>query len=311
MYLAESIYDSIQKITFSGMLDDSACKSINTHLPFVSIKTDALPKSSELTVIDFMFDERNPAIYDEEILLKIKNKTKRSLLICGSPTIPNNLPVDSVVGHLLEDDQDKIPAVYGGLKYAPVPTGLSHGAIDNNDSVDLNSILIAFGNWHNAIAFEKTLGGLAELNFSGNITVLLPPGLNSYIPKLSKIVEGLKVEFLSNVPSVLELISKHELVIGGYGNLTYEALAGGRPFIIIGVKDFMVDYGKRLEDLGCVKCAGHVERLSTFDIGHTILNYKYEERIRHAKNGTELIDGNGFQRISDLIQKEFKIAFSL
>lgn len=308
LYLAHGLHTSVGSIAFTGSLDNYAIDQVATEIPKARVLPNSIEVEAELTVIDYMFDEQDPGAYDHQLIASAGSNSHRVLLISSSPTVDDGLPVNTIVGHLMEPNQNAFPKVYGGLEYAPVPIELMDYSNDRGFNAQVNSILLAFGNWHNVEAFKQSLAALELLRFQGKVTVLLPSGLVKYGSELEQFAEGLNVVFVNNVNSVIELIREADLVMGGYGNFTYETLAVGRPFILLGVKKFMLEYGQILVDWDCLRSVGIVDEVTPGMIAQCIQTYQLEERQRHAMNGAKLIDGLGFSRMTKLIKSEYKLA---
>src|SRR5258708_39067377 len=67
-----------------------------------SIERPAARTSGSLAVVDILFDKDDMDYYDLVRLRRIRTRFERVVLLSSALTVPNDLPVDVVIGHVLD-----------------------------------------------------------------------------------------------------------------------------------------------------------------------------------------------------------------
>jgi spore coat polysaccharide biosynthesis predicted glycosyltransferase SpsG len=147
------------------------------------------------------------------------------------------------------------------------------------------------------------LDTLQKSRANGKINLLLSPEHNEFWNKNKNAYNLLNLEVHQNVPSVYELVIQSDLIIGSYGNLTYEALALGVPFVSIGLKSFQVEYSKLLASKGFIYFLGDVESVNEPKIEHMLAILNKEKRSSMVNAGYSSVDGQGLFRIVEVMNR--------
>jgi spore coat polysaccharide biosynthesis predicted glycosyltransferase SpsG len=254
-----------------------------------------------------MFNSYDPEYYDQNLIRSVAQYSNRSILLTSSRTAPDHLPVDTVVGHFLNKEGEQTYVLKSGLEYAPVDPSVRHyrpSRIKIRKKIE--KIFVEFGNWGDPTGLRLTLEAICDSDFRGKVDVLVPSALLSYEREFKALVEEATYdgEFYHAVPSVPELMTEADIAIGTYGNITYEAMGVGTPFLIVAVKPFMVEYARQLEDNRLAVCAGLADELRTSEVASHIESMTRSRRREYAERGWEAVDGCGLKRTAELIDRQ-------
>lgn len=260
----------------------------------------------DVGLMDWMFDVQDMDRYDLALIKEFASHCRRSVLLTSARSIPVALPIDVVVGHVLEPPADSSYKCMHGLDFAPIPPHWEFWRNENQAVAEsIQRILVAFGAWKDEVALFKTLRGLRAAGFSGQVNVLLAPPHRDSKRALSALVgSSYTLCFHEEVQSVAELLVEADLAIGGYGNLTFEALAMGTPYLCIGLKEFQVRYAQFLEQKRLLICAGSADMLKEDEIGRLLAKFTPKCRSQLKHEGMSMVDLNGLRRIVDVLFDE-------
>jgi UDP-2,4-diacetamido-2,4,6-trideoxy-beta-L-altropyranose hydrolase len=260
----------------------------------------------DVGLMDWMFDAQDMDRYDLALIEEFASHCRRSVLLTSARSIPEELPIDVVVGHVVEPPADSNYKCMHGLHFAPVPPDWEFWRNENQVVAEsIQRILVAFGAWKDEVALFKTLRGLRTAEFSGEVDVLLAPPHRDSKKALSAVVgSSFTICFHEEVQNVAELLVAVDLAIGGYGNLTYEALAMGTPYLCVGLKEFQVRYAQFLEEKGLLLCAGGADTLMEDEIGRLLAEFTPKCRSQFKHEGMRAVDLHGLRRIVDVLFDE-------
>lgn len=282
-------------------MDAAARDTLRRTLPEVLPQEPVEPAS--LAVVDCMFDPQDPDFYDRAFLADLAARHERVMLITSARTAPPDLPVNAVVGHMLEPVAHPAYELHRGLEWAPVTPG---AAAWRNRPCDYPSyprrVLVAFGNWADPSGLFLALEALNQTGWAAHVQVLLPPALRPHREAAATRAQGLAMEWLQDVPDIFPLLAGADLLVGSYGNLTFEALALGVPTVVVAVKPFMFAYAAQLARQGAVVNAGPVDELTPPDLARRLQALGSAERERLSRAGRTLVDGAGLERLARLLE---------
>lgn len=287
------------RVSFSGVLDESALALIQRVLPQALEHPVPLPNT---VVVDYMFDPQDMDFYDGCFLQEVRARHARVLLLTSAVTAPPDLPVDRVVGHMLESVPNARYRVERGLTWAPVaPEATAYRRLEREPPAEVRRVLLALGNFHDPAGLFLALDALAVAGREWEVEVLLPPALRAFEAEIRQRARGLKLEVLMDVPTVIPVLDRCDLLVGSYGNLTFEAMCLGIPIVIVAIKPFMARYAARLEAMGGLMLAGEVGDLTPRELALQLQGLDRARRIALTRRGQQLVDGRGLQRTADLI----------
>lgn len=296
------------RIAFQGAFVEAASHIIQSALPDADILADNCSVAASLAVIDRMFDSEDPENYDLDYILTVSQQADLTVLICSSLTVPDDLPVDAVIGHLLEPDLCIRPKLYAGMKYAPVGADIRRYAVSGSViQPQCERVLLAYQSITDVEILDISLGGLAEVESVKRVDILLPPS----IPENWKYIETADRRRISlfdvvihrNVASVAELMVQQDIVIGTYGNITYEAMALGVPYVVAGVKRFQDEYGRWLAAKGCIAHLGMIGEITSKDIQKMVSGLGVVDRRRISRMARACVDADGIPRIAQICRE--------
>jgi spore coat polysaccharide biosynthesis predicted glycosyltransferase SpsG len=258
-------------------------------------------------VIDRMFDPQDPDWYDREFIADVARRHAGTVLITSSLQAPADLPVDVVVGHMLEPVSNPRYELHRGLAWAPVDPAAAAFRNDAREYPEqIRRVLVAFGNWHDPAGLFLALDGFSLAGGDAEIQVLLPPVLRSFENEVRRRGRDLRLKVLADVPSVLPLLRDCDLLVGSYGNLTFEALALGVPVVVIAIKPFMARYAERLAAQDCLVCADEVGWLEATALAGELRRLDAARRELLGRNGRRLVDGAGLRRVARLLRQHLE-----
>jgi spore coat polysaccharide biosynthesis predicted glycosyltransferase SpsG len=133
---------------------------------------------------------------------------------------------------------------------------------------------------------------------------LLSPFHKRFQAGLARRKTPYRLRIHSNVRSVAPFLRRADVAFGTYGNVTFEALCLGTPFVAVPVKNFQLAYAKRLERRGLLVCLGRDTQIDAAEVVAAMKQLTREERERLSRNGRRSVDGYGIERICRVIRSE-------
>jgi spore coat polysaccharide biosynthesis predicted glycosyltransferase SpsG len=263
-----------------------------------------------VAVVDIMFDKEDMDYYDRPRLSRIRRQFRRVVLLSSAITVPDDLPVDVVIGHVLPDDMTRRSVrrpfrVLGGLDYAPVSAEFSRlRGRRARTHTHIATVFLGFGASKNVRGLKRVLDALVSFGFSGEVDLLLSPFHQRFAAGLARLDTPYRLRIHSNVRSVAPLVRKADVAFGTYGNVTFEALCLGTPFVVVPVKDFQRAYAKRLERRDLLVCLDKDSQLSTTAVAAALERLTRKKRERLSRNGRNSVDGRGIERMARVIGNE-------
>jgi spore coat polysaccharide biosynthesis predicted glycosyltransferase SpsG len=287
-------------VSFSGRLDEAALALIRRELPTADIvQNPILPGSA---IVDCMFDPEDMDAYDVGFLQEVRNLGVHTALLTSSIHVPPDLPVDLVIGHMLGEVSSTSYDLRRGLAWAPVsPEAGAFRRLERQQPMEVERVLLAFGNYYDPTGLFLALDALESAPCEMEVQVLLPPALRVHEAEIRRRGRNLNLVVLTDVPTVFPLLDRSDLLIGSYGNLTFEALCLGVPVVIVAIKEFMALYAARLEAEGCLVLAGEARNLKPEHLADRLRALDQVRRASLATVGQRLVDGLGLRRTADLL----------
>jgi spore coat polysaccharide biosynthesis predicted glycosyltransferase SpsG len=157
----------------------------------------------------------------------------------------------------------------------------------------LGSTLVSLGG---ADTHGATVKVAAHLKKAGiGATIVTGPAF-SHFAELDLVIGGQQIfVHKSNVRSLAEEMSRHDLAITGGGLTPFEAAAAGLPTVIVANEDFEIPVGEALERLGCSRFAGHHASIDAKAITESL---PISEMSRQALHSVKL---DGIHRVAQII----------
>lgn len=301
LILAEEVRRHRNEVFFEGEFSPAA-RELITRANF-TIMEEGHTESFDAGLLDWMFDSENMDHYEPSLISDFSSSCERSVLLSSSLNIPADLPVDLVVGYILSPPATPSFSCLSSLKFAPVPPGWQEKRnLGRKISIEIRKVLMAFGAWRDEAPLIKTLEGLKSFGFSGVMDCLLAHPHRKSKERFLEVSEGcFSIRFHEEVPDVGKLLVENDLVVGGYGNLTYEALALGTPFLCLPLKRFQFEYASTLEEKGLLCLLGLADDLSSERIATSLGELDYGQRKLLSTNGMSAIDTQGLDRVLDAL----------
>ncbi len=172
------------------------------------------------------------------------------------------------------------------------------------------TIVISMGGMDHFDMTGAAIGGLAGLPKNWSVRIITGP-LYEYSKKLSRLIRGLScdVEVIHNPADILRVLAESTIGVFGTGIVSYEAIGLGTPCLNVGHSHFHIKRSLELENLGVGIHVGDSEHISRGQITDLVLKL-WNDSLKlqqMRKNGMELIDGKGTQRIVNAIEHYFSM----
>jgi spore coat polysaccharide biosynthesis predicted glycosyltransferase SpsG len=296
-------------IRFAGRVSAEAKARIAQH--GFSVGQRPARRTEGLAVVDIMFDKEDMDHYDLPRLGRIRERFARVVLLSSAMTVPDDLPVDVVIGHVLQDagTSRRTFRTLRGLAYSPVSAEFRNGRREEQPD-RIGRVFLGFGASRDIRGLKTVLDALALWNFSGRVDVLLSPFHRRFEGELARRETPYGLHVHSNLRSVAPLLRRADIAFGTYGNITFESLCSGTPFLAVAIKDFQLAYAKRLETRGLLLCLGRDSALNAPRVVESLKTLTRRKREALSRRGRRLVDGAGIDRIRRVIEAEALIAKS-
>jgi len=292
-------------IAFDGRFSAEARERIESRGFAVGPRGGGQPRA--VAVVDIMFDREDMDHYDLARLERIRKRFRRVVLLTSAMSVPSRLPVDVVVGHVLPRGQraSRRFRVLEGLAYAPVSDEFRK-ARGRRAPVrgEIRRVFAGFGASRTLRGLDRVLDGLESRGFAGRVDVLLSPFHRRFEEALLRRRPSLDLRTHSNVRSVARLLRGADVAFGTYGNITFEALCLGVPFLAVAVKDFQRVYAERLERRGLLVSLGRDTDLEARQVAAALARLTPEKRAALGRKGRAAVDGRGIERIRRVLERE-------
>ncbi len=293
-------------IRFGGRISAEARRRIVQD----GYRIDATSTPSEsVAVVDIMFDKEDMDYYDRPRLEAIRTRFPRVVLLSSAITVPRDLPVDIVVGHVLQGPKPRASSgpfrTMAGLEYAPVSAEFRRLRTHRRTvRRDIRRVFVGFGASRDVHGVNGVLDALTLSGFRGRVDLLLSPFHRRFEAGITRRDRPYQLRVHSNIPSVAPLLCGADLAFGTYGNVTFEALCLGTPFAAVPVKTFQLRYARRLEKQGLLVCLGRDHELTPKRVMTALRHLTWRKRTSLARNGRHAVDGRGIERIGRVIRDE-------
>ena len=271
----------------------------------------AMPKCGGLAVVDTMFDREDMDYYDIPRLAGVRRRFARVVVVSSALTAPANLPADVVVGHMLRQPRPGAGRVrtLAGLKYAPVSSAFRRARRPRPaERARIRRIFLGFGGSPDIRGLNTVLDALVLANFTGDVDILLSPFHRRYEAALRRRTAPFRVRVHSNVRSVVPLLRGADVAFGTYGNITFEALCLGVPFLAVAVKDFQKAYAATLQREGVVVSLGRDTELDAKTVAAALTALTPRARAALGRKSRRAVDGLGVERIARVVAAQARAA---
>jgi len=259
-----------------------------------------------VVVIDYMFDSQDMDAYDVPLTADVAEHASVSILMSSSATVPSKLPVDVVIGHMLDSTQETDFELKAGMKYVPVAPEVEEYRLPEPRAAEqVERIFVGFGNSDDPSGVRLALRALQQIDYSDQVDLLLPPALADRMDEFRGTKRSFELTLYHDIPSVPALLTEADCMIGSYGNMTFEALALGVPVVVVGMKPFMVEYADQLAEQDMLVSTGYVEDLQPKDLAAELLQLDASRRLSLSSDTLSRLDGKGLQRAA---RKVFDLA---
>jgi spore coat polysaccharide biosynthesis predicted glycosyltransferase SpsG len=172
----------------------------------------------------------------------------------------------------------------------------------------IGRVFLGFGSSPDIRGLRCVLDALALWKFTGQVDVLLSPFHERFGPSLRRRADSYRLRLHANVKSVAPLLRRADVAFGTYGNITFEALCLGVPFLAVAVKDFQRAYAGRLARQGVLVSLGKDSELSTKTVIAALNSLTPGARASLSRRGRKAVDGLGIQRIARVVERQARKA---
>lgn len=169
-----------------------------------------------------------------------------------------------------------------------------------------NQILLTFGG---SDPLGLTVGVLTELgkrDLPFTYRLVLGPDFGSR-EELNQLPDEYlaNVETRSDVSNMAELMQWADVAVSSGGRTVYELAATGTPSIVIAQNEGEAERMELLRQQGAIEFLGRGDRIDLSRVPDELLDLanNYDRRQEMSTRGQELVDGNGVERILDLVHE--------
>ena len=144
-------------IRFGGRFSAEARRRISQY--GFSVEEPPARYSGGLAVVDIMFDKEDMDYYDLRRLGRIRKQFQRVVVLSSAMTVPDDLPADAVIGHVLQGGRAaRSPLrVFAGLDYSPVSTEFQSSRARRAEvRNDIGRIFVGFGASRDIMAWRAS-----------------------------------------------------------------------------------------------------------------------------------------------------------
>lgn len=231
-------------------------------------------------------------------------------------------PVSALINYNLFADNDKYfklyqaskvtcPLLYTGTKYVPLRSEFQgHPQREPHKNVD--NVLVLTGGADSEHVALTYLNYLARHPSSFHYHFVIGSMNNDY-EELNILAAGMENVILHrNVKRVYKLMSSCDVAITASGSTLYELSASCVPMISYVVADNQIDNAEAVEGAGASLYVGDVRGNDCFpdklERSLRQLALDGQMRSRLTRNAYAMVDGNGADRLADILMKENEIA---
>jgi len=192
-----------------------------------------------------------------------------------------------------------------GPRYAILESEYSHlhATIPSRDG-KIRRVLVFLGGSDSQNQTAKVLRALLSL-YRFHLMVDVVIGANHPAPTeiMQLTSQLLNASFYQNIPSLAELMTQADLMIGAGGTTTWERICLDLPSIVISIAPNQIAMSKALHHAGYIHYLGESESVSTQDIAQAIELFLNDPDHAHNKsiNRTNLVDGNGASLLANIL----------
>lgn len=305
------------------LVSDEASKNVINKRGFEAIVLGEAPFSiNEAYKINNIINNHDVILldsylYDNDYVLELK---KKSYVVCMDDLIENVFNADMIINYntyastdeytALYKKETKMPQFITGGTYVPLRDEfLVHGNAINRQVKD---ILITTGggdinNYAGRIAGEL----LKTAKLENEIRIHIVSGeFNPHYEELISLSEKNKnIIVHKNVTNMQMLMDKCDIAVSASGSTCYELCSQGLPFVVFAYADNQKRILKDMPDKGTALLAGMINSdtdaqkvIREISLKVKMLIEDYELRNRMHLSGLKLIDGDGANRLADIIE---------
>jgi spore coat polysaccharide biosynthesis predicted glycosyltransferase SpsG len=213
-----------------------------------------------------------------------------------------------IVFNSLYEDKEAGENYYYGPKYAPIKEEF-RSIEERKINKECKNFLLTFGG-SDPSGFTLKVSNILSKIPNIKITIFLGPTFSNREP-LKDLLKNLdKDRFIIkyDVEYDPEYFKDADIALASGGNTVYELSACGVPIILLCQNDLETERGKVFSKFGNLINMGDGNKINNEDLLKIVkkLMKNYGLRKKMSEKGQELVDGNGLDRIVDIIFNEFK-----
>ena len=264
--------------------------------------------SPQLSIIDVLVRDQ------EDAYMNIFSDYSRKVVAITDDSLPRYIKADVVFNGNPNQKESYYQGSNGTYYYVGPqffilnPSFAQVNVMHKEIKVNVENILVAFGGADNYNAPLKVAQALAALSSNAQITFLLSPLYDRY-HELNEYLKGspLHYETISNVRSVLPLLTKTDLMLCSAGNICFEASAVGAPLILMNQVQRQNEIAQAFAQKTFVKNLGMVAEVSQGKLQETISEVVANHSLRKkmSLHQKQFVDGRGLERVSEIITHLF------
>ncbi len=195
--------------------------------------------------------------------------------------------------------------LYTGSGYLSISPKIQNAPRSKNyNNSEIKTVSVSMGGVDQSGATLKLINVLADWRPEVNKKIIVGAAF-AHLKEARRKIDKLKkrnFEMFHNVNNIGSIFSKSDVVFTAGGNTLYELACMGTPAIVLYEDEHEMENGMEFERKGFGLCVGQGTEASTVEIRNALSYFDdYQIRRAHSERGRELVDGEGVNRILDII----------
>ncbi|MFH1202778.1 MAG: hypothetical protein V1674_07870 [Candidatus Omnitrophota bacterium] len=252
-----------------------------------------------------------PGLKEKYLLTLVKNKSKFKIVCLDSFGL-NESVADAIVNPSIVRKWHPL----GGYKYNTRYLGPDYWILDSafrlyhtkkkKINKKVKNVLISLGGSQTGNNISRVISSLLKFREGLKITVIIGPAFKGF--KVPKGCRNNKIVIKRNIRNLARLIFEADVGIVSAGFTLYEAACLGLPCLMMNKVAHQLETARRFEELGIAKLIGPLGEFKKSTLKKEFERVAASETLRQkmSRNGKELVDGRGTQRVWHIIKNSLR-----
>ncbi len=238
----------------------------------------------------------------KQFFIKLKKICKTVVI---DNTNKNSLQADLVIWPWIKEQYPKDVILNNSRKILVGPKYMLLGNIkkDKESKNRQKSILISMGGSDKMGLTVKLIKSLKKSKQDIHVDIVLGKFFSDTNKILEIIRNNKRFTVISNKEGLISIMSYYKIGIFTFGITTFEAFFAGLPSLVISHSNENDSYARKMASYECMKYLGHYKMINFNEIPRITLALMKNRALckKYSKNGQDLVDGKGGERIAKKI----------